>query len=168
MKQLENSSVSLLSLNDNEKEGKRSFLYNLNKKRTKAKLLKGAKRMNNLEVEVKSMNCVSLLFNDGSFFDVVLPLLRDWNQQIGKTVTLQGYDMFIVDVESGHDESDNIVDAIVKVSIAEHQVVMHAYNTSQSLLIQGKNCQQFVLKGLEPLLSKRISETLGSIKKFNN
>ena len=79
-----------------------------------------------------------MLFNYGSFFEVLLPLLRDWHQLIGKTVETHGYNMLIVDVESGHDDSDNIVDDIVKVTIEEQQLVMHAYNTSQSLLISRK------------------------------
>ena len=39
--------------------------YVLNNKRTKTKLLKGAKRTNNLVIERKN-GCVNLLFDDGS------------------------------------------------------------------------------------------------------
>ena len=59
----------------------RALPYVLNKKRANVKLLKGATRENNLDVEVKS-GCVNLRFSDGAYFGVVLPLLRDWNRNV--------------------------------------------------------------------------------------
>ena len=43
MKLLGSSSVALLNLDENDMQEARSFQYNWNKKRAKAKLLKGAK-----------------------------------------------------------------------------------------------------------------------------
>ena len=67
MKQVCNSEASLLEMHReiDEKEG-RTFGYALNQKRAKAKLLKGAKRTKNLDVELKS-GCVNLRFSDGSY-----------------------------------------------------------------------------------------------------
>ena len=48
-------------------------------KKAKAKLPKGAKRKN-LNVEVRP-GCVNLRFNDGAYFQIVLPLLREWKQK---------------------------------------------------------------------------------------
>ena len=53
----------------------RVFNYELNNKRAKARLLKGAKRGKHLVVESKS-GCVTLLFSDGSYFETVMPLLK--------------------------------------------------------------------------------------------
>ena len=63
-----------------ENKDGREFNYVLNTKRTKAKLLKGAKRANNLEIERK-VGCVNFLFSDGSYHEVVLPMLRIWNNK---------------------------------------------------------------------------------------
>ena len=80
MKQVCNSELSVVNVNSNEiEEEGRVFAYSLNKKKAKAKLLKGAKRPNSLEVEVKD-GCVNLRFCDGSFYVVVLPLLKLWSQ----------------------------------------------------------------------------------------
>ena len=49
--------------NLNDKEG-REFRYILNDKRANAKLLKGAKRSTNLEIDSRP-GCVNLRFNDG-------------------------------------------------------------------------------------------------------
>ena len=59
------ASISTISCNDGfiNNTG-RAHGYVLNNKRTKAKLLKGAKRSNNLDIERKD-GCVNLLFDDG-------------------------------------------------------------------------------------------------------
>ena len=55
MKPVLNSEVSLLNINEvnDDTKTKRVFEYDIDKKKTKAKLLKGAKRRN-LEVEVST------------------------------------------------------------------------------------------------------------------
>ena len=78
MKAIENSTVSIITSNSDEG---RSFDYTLNKKKAKAKLLKGAKRATNLDVEVKS-GCVNLRFSYGSYYEVVLPLLKSWTDTL--------------------------------------------------------------------------------------
>ena len=80
MKKLTNSVSSLVNLAVDKEE--RTFEYVMNKKRANTKLLKAAKRIKNLEVEVKS-NCVNLRFNDGSYYEVVLPLIKEWQDNIG-------------------------------------------------------------------------------------
>ena len=70
MKQVCHSVSSITHVNNDEKEGVvdkqegRSFTYTLNKKKAKAKLLKGAKR-GNLNVEVRP-GFVNLRFNCGA------------------------------------------------------------------------------------------------------
>ena len=59
----------------NKRNG-RILNYALNEKRTKTKLLKGAKRLKPLDVEIKS-GCANMRFNDGSYFEVLLPILKD-------------------------------------------------------------------------------------------
>ena len=73
MKQLTNSISSVVEVNTNKED--RVLEYTINKKRANAKLLKGAKCLKNLELEVK-LNCVNLHFNDGSYYEVVLPLIK--------------------------------------------------------------------------------------------
>ena len=53
----------------------RSFNYELNEKNAKAKLLKGAKRAKNLDVEIKS-TCVNMRFSDGSFHEVLFAFVE--------------------------------------------------------------------------------------------
>ena len=60
----------------------RLFNYQLNDKTTEEKLLKGAKRAE-YKKEVK-VTCVNLIFSDGAFVHVVLPLVRNWEEMKGK------------------------------------------------------------------------------------
>ena len=63
MKLLGDSEAVLLELENGSSDVEsRVFGYSLNQKRAKAKLLKGAKRLNNLEVEERD-GCVNLRFS---------------------------------------------------------------------------------------------------------
>ena len=57
----------------------RKFGYNLNKKATKTKLLKGAAKVP-FENEVKP-NCIIMNFSDGSYFYSVLPAIESWKRK---------------------------------------------------------------------------------------
>ena len=80
-----NQSYEALEITDDEQA--RVFDYVINKKRAKAKLLKGAKRIKNLEVELKN-GCVNLLFCDGAYFEIVLPLMRSWNKKVDEVFVI--------------------------------------------------------------------------------
>ena len=92
MKEIEASNEIITQITPNTafdefKRNGREFNYVVNDKRAKAKLLKGAKRRKNLEVEVKS-GCVNLRFSDGSYFEVILPLLREWHKREDEVVEI--------------------------------------------------------------------------------
>ena len=96
MKFVTSSEIALLDVSEHATNDERVFQYTINKKRAEAKLLKGAKRSSNLDVEVKS-GCVNLRFNDGSFYVVVLPLISDWHSKVGSIVKVDGHNLLIVD-----------------------------------------------------------------------
>ena len=86
-KMLENSCVedSIDVRRDGRKN--RNFDYDLNEKKAKAKLLKGARRAKHLNIEIKS-GCVNMRFSDGAYFEVVLPLLRNWHKMEKESVKI--------------------------------------------------------------------------------
>ena len=98
MKTLENSEPTILAIDDGTDQ--RAFEYVMNKKRAKNKLIKGAKRTRNLEVEVKS-GCVNLRFNDGSYHEVIMPLLNDWQNEVNNVVNINEYEVMIIEIEKG-------------------------------------------------------------------
>ena len=126
MKYVTSSEIALLDVSEHATNDERVFQYAINKKRAEAKLLKGARRSSNLDVEVKS-GCVNLRFNDGSFYVVVLPLISDWHSKVGSIVKVDGHDLLIVDVEKGFDKSEKHMDTKLTVKLSDHRYVLHAY-----------------------------------------
>ena len=66
-----------ITKNNNDR---RVFNYDLNNKRAKAKLLKAAQKEQNLDIDIKP-GCVNLHFNNGSYYEVILTCLREWNHK---------------------------------------------------------------------------------------
>ena len=151
MKQVGYSKSSLVQLNGDVviNQEDRAFEYILNEKRAKAKLLKGAKRAQNLNIEV-SRGCVNMRFDNGSYFEIVLPLLREWSKKCGENVKLGLEEMKIIEVEAGYEKSTKHVDTKLVLLADNSRLVLHAYNSTQKLMVQGQNYQKFALDCLEP------------------
>ena len=145
----------------------RAFNYELNEKKAKMKLLKGAKREKHLDVEIKS-TCVNMRFSDGSYHEVVLPFLREWHKQVDKPFKMMDFDIKIVESDAGVDNSEKHMDTKIVVFVNDDRIVLHAYNGTQNLMVQGKNFVNFVVKYLQPYFTKKIEESEGPIAKFNS
>ena len=145
----------------------RKFDYTLNNKRANAKLLKGAKRINSLEVEKKT-GVVNFLFCDGSYFEVVLPLLRLWQQKLNETIVLNGFEIKILDMKIGKEDSGKHIDTKLVIVVKNDRFVFHAYNSTQKVMIQGKNYAHFAENCLEPFFKQKIEELSEKILKFNS
>ena len=50
----------------------------------------------------------------------------------------------------------------------EERIVLHAYNGTQNLMVQGKNFVNFVIKCLQPYFTHKIEESEDLIVKFNS
>ena len=76
MKQLVNTEASIINVsNDASKTSGRLFSNKLNKKRSAKKILRGANKVNDLEVEIKS-GCTNLRFSVGSYHGIIIPILN--------------------------------------------------------------------------------------------
>ena len=69
MKMLCDSEQAVIDITKDDNDG-RFFNYTLNNKRAKAKLLKGAQKEKNLDIDIRS-GCVNLRFNNGSYYEVI-------------------------------------------------------------------------------------------------
>ena len=145
----------------------REFSYTLNTKRAKAKLLKGAQRRNHLDVEVKS-GCVNLRFSDGAYFEVVLPLLKQWHEQVGKTFMVKNIEVNVAEADPGIDVTEKHIDTKLVVFVNNDRLVLHAYNGTQNLMVQGKNHADFAVKYLQTMFIERIDASVNNIENFND
>ena len=159
MKEVSQSTMSLVTLNQ---ESRRVFEYTLNEKRANANILKGAKRSENLNVEIKS-GCVNLRFSGGSYFEIILPLLRPWSNMIKEKVHIN-----IVEVDTGTDKSEKHVDTKIVVHTNNERHVIHAYNGTQNVMVQGNNSEHFAINVLEPFFKEKVEASLDKIKEVNH
>ena len=135
MKLLTNSESSVTLFNNEEAvdNNLRMLDYKLNKKRTTAKLLRGAKRVKNLNVEVKS-GCVNLRFSDGAYLEIVLPMLREWHIKVNEVIELGDKALKIVDFETRLYINDKHADTRLVIAYLEQNFTIHAYNTTQNVM----------------------------------
>ena len=89
----------------------------MNKKKANSKLLKGAQRTKNLEVEVKS-GCVNLRFDDGSYYEVILPLIKDWHSKVNETISVNEQEVQIAEIKTGFESTLKHVDTKLVVMSA--------------------------------------------------
>ena len=164
MKQIMNNQTQIF--NDDNKDG-RFFDYVMNSKRAKIKLLKGAQRPKSLEVEVKD-GCAILLFSDGSYYKIVLPLLRIWHQNVNQTISINDNEVRIDKIDQGFEDSQKHMDTKLVIVVNNCRLVLHAYNSSQKLMIQGKHSENFAVNCLIPFFTKKIEEDIEQINRFND
>ena len=86
MKELTTSNVAVINVNqETVNKNERVFPYALNMKRAKTKLLRGGKRTKNMDIEIKTA-CVNMRFDDGSYHEVVLPILKIWQERLDEEI----------------------------------------------------------------------------------
>ena len=170
MKMLCDSELSVLDLNrdieNRDIENGRVFDYTLNQKRAKAKLLKGAQKNKNLDIDIR-LGCVNLRFNDGSYYQVVLPWLRDVSQKAHQTIKIGDLKVEVMEVHVGKENTGNHVDTQLVIMEGNNLLVLHAYNSTQNLMVQGKSYNNLALNVLEPFFSKHIEKSIEKISNFN-
>ena len=78
----------------------REFIYKLDDKAAKSKLIKGAKR-DAFEVVTNSSSC-NLVFNLGSWQGIVLPSISHWRDTMGtKSCKIDNMNIKVADVKMG-------------------------------------------------------------------
>ena len=128
MKQISTGDVEICNLNmENNKTDVRAFSYVLSDKKAKDKLLKGAKRAKNLEVEEKD-GCITFIFNDGSYIKTLIPLLKSWQRNTNKTVAIDSYQVNIEESGEGLDNSQKHIDTKLVIYVDNSRFVLYAYN----------------------------------------
>ena len=149
MKQLLDNNASVVNIiNDNDYVTKRTFGYALNIKRAKAKLLKGVKRPDNVNIEKKS-GCVNLRFSVGAYHEVVKPLLVLWKERINEEFVINKTRIKVIEVDEGLENTTKAVDTKIVALVNNEKIVLHSYNTTQNVMVQGKNREDFVFTVLE-------------------
>ena len=145
---------------------KRIHKYKLNDKAAKAKIVQGAKRC---PFEVKHNSSSSNLdFSIGAWNYVVLPTIRYWDQvkeesscRVGSTV------IKISSVELGKEAGGRHMDTKVVFFANTDRVVLHLYNTTQRILVNGHGYDYLIDIFLKPYFEAKLFPNLKHIDDFN-
>ena len=139
-----------------------TFDYELRDKAAKTKLVKAAKRTP-IEMEENSTS-TNLTFSPGSWYNVVQPSIRYWNESQEKTCKVGDYEIKVGGVKYGKENTGKHVNTKVVFFADREKVVCHFYNTTQLILINGHGYKKFIDLFLKPFLVSKIYE----IEQFND
>ena len=164
---IENSCDKMLKLNNTELEklnisdvdsigGARTFNFKLTDKKARKNLLKSAQRMH-METEAKQ-NCINLKFSPGTYLLVAKQMIDECQVKYNQSAIFRFKDMDIkvIDFRSGLELNNKHFDTKIVFSVNSQKVVMHCYNSTQNLKVDGIAHNQFTEQFLEPLLLEKI------------
>ena len=144
----------------------RQFEFKLDEKAAKGKLMKGAKRIP-FEV-IKNSSSSNLDFSLGAWNNIVQPSISYWREAKGnKTCKIDDMLVRIVDVKSGKDVSGNHIDTQIVFFANRDKVVLHCYNTTQRILVNGHGYSRFIDMFLTPYFESKINLNQDGIAQFN-
>ena len=86
----------------------------------------------------------------------------------GEIIDINQTDVKIIEVDVGIENSDKHIDTKLVVMVNDDRLVLHAYNGTQNLMVQGRNYDKFALDCLQPFFRNKIEPAKENITKFNN
>ena len=144
----------------------KAFEYNLNEKAATTKLIKGAK-IPPFDLVFNSSSC-NLIFNLGPWHTVVLPSIKYWSDVMGsKLCNIGDINIKIADVKTGKDVSGKHIDTQIIVFINRDKVVLHCYNTTQLILVNGHGYSRLVEVFLKPYFESKVDLNATEIDDYN-
>ena len=123
--------------NDKSIDYERNFNFKLTDKKATSNLLKSANGQQ-FEVETKQMSKL-LKFSPGTYLQVAKPLLNQYIKiHENKTTILEnGLEIIVHDLREGQELNNKNVDTKIELSVNKQKVIMHCYNTTQNILVNG-------------------------------
>ena len=106
-------------------------------------------------------------FSDGAFYEVVLPQLREWHAQKNELIQLNHCEVKVNEIDSGIDSSEKHMDTKLVLLANNDRIVLHTYNGTQNLMIQGKNHENFAVNCLQTHFTEKIDASVNKIDQFN-
>ena len=89
-----------------------------------------------------------------------MPLLKSWHQKVNEKILLNNTEIEVVEFDVGIEDSQKHIDTKLVIVSNNCRLVLHAYNTSQKIMVQGQNYENFAMNCLEPFFKDKIEETI--------
>ena len=166
--EIEGNKVMRLSesvLLDVDVSNSRNFAFKLTDATAKKNLIAGARRIA-FEVEPKQKS-TKLKFSAGAYLEVVIPTLLEWKNLLGNTFHYGDLSIKVFEVKAGYEEHLKHFDTKIIFLFGKNRVVIHSYNSTQNMKIEGKGYIDFIEKYLEPYFLQRIKKVESRINEYN-
>ena len=146
----------------------RNFNFKLTDKKAKSNLLKSANGRH-FEVETKQMSKL-LKFSPGAYLQVVKPLLNQYIKihENQNTILENGFEIIVHDLREGQELNNKNVDTKIELSVNKQKVIMHCYNTTQNILVNGIGYLNFSENFLEPLFKEQVAKLKRQISQYDD
>ena len=143
MFKLNQSDASITNLELSEVGSGRKFNFKLTDKRAKSNLLKSASR-DHFELDPKQKS-TNLKFSAGSFIMVAKPMIKECEARFRSKSNFVKDDMVIsvAEFRDGIELNDKHFDTKVVFSVNKKKVVLHCYNSTQNLKVDGSIYKYF-------------------------
>ena len=134
----------------------RKLNYQITDKTAKANLLKAANR-NCFEIESKQKS-TNLRFSAGSYLHVVMPVVKIWESKFKNDEVIKEGDLSIKveEFDNGMELNAKHVDSKIVFSVNGEKAVLHCYNSTQNLMVNGKMYTELIEKYLQLVFIHKI------------
>ena len=145
----------------------RNLNFKLTDKKAKANLLKGASRVH-LEIETKQKS-KNFRFSTGAFLYVAKQMIKECETKFKNNSSIFHEDMEIrvEEFKDGLDLNEKHFDTKIVLYVNGNKVVMHGYNSTQNIKVEGSIYLDFIKKFLEPLFKSNIERLKANIIEYD-
>ena len=145
----------------------RNFEFKLTDQKVKANLRKSAV-INHFVKEMKQRS-INLRFSAGAYLKVAKEVIKECQNKFikGESINQKNFEICVQDFRDGLELSGKHFDTKIVFNVNNQKVVMHCYNSTQNLKIEGGNYVDFVENFLEPLLLSNIEKTKSEISNLD-
>ena len=126
----------------------RNFNFKLKDQTARKNLLTAARR-ENIEKEEKQ-KCTKLKFSAGAYYEAVLPTVRGWENLDGNSFNFEGEIIKVSEFKAGYEENNKHFDSKIVFLANGNKIVVHSYNSTQNMKVEGKGYIEFIKVLLEP------------------
>ena len=98
---------------------------------------------------------------------MALPTLSGWKSLNGKSFDFEGKHIKVSEFKAGFEENNKHFDSKIVFLVNENRIVVHSYNSTQNMKVEGKGYSYFIEEFLEPIFTKNVSNLHQRIEKCN-
>ena len=150
---------------DDHRNGQRVFNYKRKDQTAKKNLLAVVKRVM-FEMEHKQKS-TKIKFSAGAYLEAVLPTVRGWSDLNGKSFHFNGNIIQVSEFQAGYEENNKHFDSKIVFLTNGNRIVVHSYNSTQNMKVEGKGYLNFIEIFLEPYFRDILSKLTEKIKTYN-